>query len=291
MGYQDRDRHIIDYHLYRIPGMQGHPGGGVFRGPKVTAAEYITCIGGAQTFGCYCEHPFPALLGKELSVASLNLGSGGAGPTFHQSNPVLMSLTNGARLAIVQMYSGRSISNSRFHITHHGMEGVDSLDGRRMTAAEFFKEVIVNEPQSVMRLVNKTRRNYVDAFVRLLRSIAVPKILFWFSIRKPQYKESVELPIWKLWGAFPQFVNLEMVDEIRPHADDYVECVSDIGLPQLLLDRNGAPASVKYRYDLLTDTETVQTHNTYYPSPEMHALASRMLVPVCRKYLPGYDRP
>jgi hypothetical protein len=229
------------------------------------------------------------LLGTELPVPCLNLGAGGAGPTFHQSNEVLMSLINKSRLAVVQMYSGRSVSNSRFHISHHGMEGVDLSDGRRMTAAEFFKGLIVNEPQSVMPLVRETRRNYVDALIRFLRSIVVPKILFWFSVRTPAYRESVDLPIWKLWGAFPQFVNLEMVEEIRSHADDYVECISDAGLPQRLVDRNGEPTSVKYRYDLLSDVETVETHNTYYPSPEMHALGARALAPVCRKYLQRND--
>lgn len=285
MGYQERDREIIDYHLYELPGVKPHPGGGRFRGPRVTGQRYVACVGAAQTFGCFCEKPYPALLAQSLGVETLNLGAGGAGPTFHNSSPELLRHINGARLVIVQVLSARSQSNSLFQTTHHGMEGVRLSDGKRMIAQEFFAELLRNEPHRVREVVEETRRNYLRDMIRLLGDISPPKILFWFSIRRPEYQEAYELPVWKLWGAFPQFVNRQMVETLQEHSDDYVECVSNKGLPQPLFDKSGKPTTITYGYSLLKPEVVTETHNRYYPSPEMHEEAARLLGPVCRKYL------
>jgi hypothetical protein len=84
----------------------------------------------------------------------------------------------------------------------------------------------------------------------------------------------------------PQLVNREMVDEIRRHADDYVECVSSRGLPRKLLDRNGRPVAVARNYNLWRP-ERPQRYfeDSYYPSPEMHEEAAAALMPACRRLL------
>jgi hypothetical protein len=76
-----------------------------------------------------------------------------------------------------------------------------------------------------------------------------------------------------------------MVQEIKPLADDYVECISARGLPQPLVSRfTGEPASVVHRADLGAGK---QDFNTYYPSPEMHVDAADALIEACRKYAHG----
>ncbi len=285
MGYQDRDREIIDYEMYELPGVRPHPGGGCFRGPRLCGPDYIACVGAAQTFGCFCEKPFPSLLAERLGIETLNLGSGGAGPTFHNSNARLMQYINDARLVIVQVLSARSQSNSLFKTTHHGMEGVRVADGQRMIAQEFFTELMLHEPKKIKQIVEETRLSYVQAMIRLLKNIRKPKILFWFSVRTPEYQEEYELPVWKIWGAFPQFVNREMVSELEKHSDAYVECVSRRGLPQPLFDKQGRPATLTYGYTILKPEVITETHNRYYPSPQMHEDAARLLTPVCRELL------
>jgi hypothetical protein len=285
MGYQERDRHIIDYRMYELPGVAPYPGGGLFRGPEVYGEEYIACVGAAQTFGCLCREPFPLLLAQRLGVPTLNLGYGGASPTFHASNAALMGYINRAPLAIVQVLSGRSQSNSRFRITDHGMEGVRIADGQRMTAEEFFTGLLLESPNDLPAVVAETRENYLQAMLRLLEAIRVPKILFWFSVRKPDYQEAYELPIWRLWSNFPQFVNRPVVERLREHCDAYVECVSRRGLPQPLFDSDGNPTVITYSYNLLTQQPVTVTYNQYYPSPEMHRHAADLLEPVCRRLL------
>jgi hypothetical protein len=285
MGYQQRDKEIIDYEMFELPGVRPYPGDGMFRAPRPTSDTYIACVGAAQTFGCFCEKPFPVLLTERLGVETLNLGSGGASPTFHNSNSAVMRHINQASLVIVQVLSGRSQSNSMFRLTHHGMEGERVADGLRMTAEEFFEGLLKTAPESVPLIVRETRQNYVRDMLRLLQDICRPKILFWFSARTPEYAEEYPLPIWKLWGAFPQFVNREMINQIKRYADEYVECVSDRGLPQPLIGKDGKPAWVRHSYKLVKEKVTVESYNRYYPSPEMHEEAAILLEPVCRKLL------
>jgi hypothetical protein len=162
------------------------------------------------------------------------------------------------------------------------MEGIRVRDGASMTASEFFTDLVREAPEQVPRIVAETRRNFVRDMCALLKNIRPPKLLLWFSVRKPEYPAEVALPLWKLWGAFPQFVNRPMVDMLRAHSADYVEVVTSRGLPQPLRDRAGNPATVVHAYGRESSTAT---QNTYYPSPEMHEDAAEALDVPCRKLL------
>jgi len=281
--YQEQDRALIDYALYELPGVKPHPQGGVFRGPPVAGESYVACIGAAQTFGRFARLPYPVLLREHFGIETLNLGSGGAGPGFHNSNRVLLEYINNARLAVVQVLSGRSESNSRFRIKFHGAWGVRLSDGVEMSAEEFFDDLLRTRPDQARAVVTDTRRNYVNNMIRLLTDIKVPKILFWFSTRTPEYHEVYEQPAARLFGDFPQLVTRRMVEEVRAHADGYVECVSRRGLPHLLTDESGRAQPIWTVVGPERRTRT--THNSYYPSAEMHADAADVLGPVCLRYM------
>ena len=78
MGYQDVHYEVVDYECF-ILGETGL----YFRGPEPNQLEpskYFVCLGAAQTFGCFCDRPYPLLLQEELGLACLNLGYGGADP-------------------------------------------------------------------------------------------------------------------------------------------------------------------------------------------------------------------
>lgn len=278
-GYQRSDAHIVDYELYELPGIDV-----VFRGPPVNGNEYVACLGAAQTFGRFVQAPFPRLLSRNLDIEVLNLGRGGAGPTFHLSNQRLIEYINRARLVVVQVMSGRSQANSLFNTAGHGLRGVHMTDGRELSADQFYTWLMGQNIQLARKVVAETRENYVEAMTKLLRAIKPPKILFWFSLRRPEYQECWELPLWRLWGDFPQFVNRAMMDELQERADAYVECVSRRGWPQPLFDRSGNPASFE-DVSLLTSETVVKFENRYYPSPEMHEDAAALLTPACRRLL------
>ena len=58
-GYQARDWEYVDYEMY-----QDEETGLWFRGPRpvLEGGNYFTCVGAAQTFGCFCPEPYPELL-------------------------------------------------------------------------------------------------------------------------------------------------------------------------------------------------------------------------------------
>ena len=277
--YQDRDYDIIDYELYPLPGT-----GYRIRGPQpetLAPDEYFTSVGAAQTFGCFCEKPYSALLAERLGLAPLNFGFAGAGPRFFVNAPDLLNYINDGRFAVVQVMSARSEDNSRFDTG--GQEYLTKrATGQKIGAEPAYRELLENERvETVAEIVAETRENWVMSYTRLLEAIRVPKVLFWFSVREPEYEESYSGDIYAFFGEFPQLVNGEMVEHIKPLADEYVECVSSRGLPQRLISRfTGKPVSIRHRSDLGGGW---QEFNPYYPSPEMQAEAAEALIEPCRR--------
>lgn len=303
-GYQARDHEIVAYHMYQLDGT-----GLQFRGPApafLAPGEYFTCIGAAQTFGCFCDRPFPHLLAERLGIPALNLGYGGAGPEFFARHDSLIRYANNGRFVVVQVMSGRSQSNSLFD--SGGLEYVvRRSDGARMAAAAAYERLLNGPPglglrrvplmgrlarvvtvPRVRRIVAETRLAWIDSYRRLLDPIRVPKVLFWFSKRQPEYVEDYR-SVPTLFGEFPQLVNSEMVGAVRDMCDGYVECVTHRGSPQPLRSRfTGEPVSVDPAADRADfRTQGLWTHNRYYPSPEMHHDAAEALTPPCGHLLHG----
>jgi hypothetical protein len=276
--YQERDYEIIDYQLYELPGT-----GYRIRGPSpptLAPREYFSCIGAAQTFGCFCERPYPALLAESLGLGPLNLGFAGAGPRLFVHQPRLLDYVNAGRFAIVQVMSARSEDNSRFD--SGGQEYLTRrVDGVKIGAEPAYRELLENESMSmVATLVQETRENWIESYTRLFHLIEVPTILFWFSTRSPEYQESYSGNIYEFFGEYPQLVTSWMVDRIKSLADYYVECISNRGLPQPLISRfTGEPATVRHRADLGGGWDS---YNPYYPSPQMQVEAAHALSEAAR---------
>lgn len=278
-GYQERDWEVVDYQKYRLTWRFAA------RGPaprRLRQNAYFACVGAAQTFGCFCEEPFPLLLERRLHLASLNLGCAGAGPSFFSNQRALMKYINRARFVIVQVMSGRSEDNSLFR--SDGLEWLHRRsDGVKLSAESAYQHLLEQHDHDFVRQVlHETRENWVKSFNRLLAAVTPPKVLFWFSQRSPGYVERLD-SAHGLFGEFPQLVNAAMVDAIKPHADAYVECVSTRGMPQLLRSRfTGQPVSVDYTRQ--GEAVNVDAYNSYYPSPEMHIDATEALFEVCAQY-------
>jgi hypothetical protein len=136
----------------------------------------------------------------------------------------------------------------------------------------------------VRRVVEETRRGWVESYRRLLSRIEVPVILFWFSKRTPAYVHGLS-SVDALFSEFPHMVNDAMVSQVRARCEAYVECVTHRGSPQPLYSRfTGAPVKVDPALDRpdLGGGEP-WTHNEYYPSPEMHEDASAALLAACER--------
>jgi len=272
--YQDLDVGAFDYELCRVDGIAGV----WFRGPSIDLSRpYVACIGAAQTFGRFCPAPFPALLGDRLGVQVLNLGVGGAGPQLFRSERYL-EILNAAEAVVVQVLSGRSEGNSLFDNADTGsLFGVRVRDGKRMRFEDFLSDLLAaGPPELVKRTVQDTRARYARHMASLLDAIRRPTVLFWFSSRSPDYEEDYA-SVGAILAAFPQLVNRATLEEIRPHTNAYVECISGTGLPQQLWRAETAIDG--------TTTEGSWLVNSYYPSPEMHAEAAALLTPVCARLM------
>ena len=311
-GYQVRDHEVVDYSMYRLGGT-----GLSFRGPPladVRRGSYIACVGAAQTFGCFCERPYPALLAESLGVPALNLGYGGAGPEFFLRQDRLLPWLNGARLVVLQVMSARSQSNPLYDCG--GLEYVRlRADGRRLGAQAAFRELLEGSKAiraaldalpgggrvgrklanlavrpRARRIVADTRAAWVQSNLDLIARIEVPVILFWFSTRPPAYREDYGT-VAKLFGAFPHLVTPAMLEPIRDRVAGWIECVTSRGSPQPLISRfTGRPVTVRTGADRPDLAGEPWRENRYYPSPEMHEDAAAALATACRDLLPAQTR-
>jgi hypothetical protein len=301
-GYQLRDFEIVDYQMFDLPGTRLS-----FRGPAPSTLDsgaYFTCVGAAQTLGCFCEHPYATLIAEKIGLPALNLGYGGAGPEFFERHESLDKFINGGRFLILQIMSGRSQSNSIFEC--RGLELLTRrIDGAKLSSNLGYSDLLYGVPSfqpgrflqrlsrrvfprlivpkllakpRIRRVIEETRRGWVESYQRFLSRINVPVLLLWFSKRQPHYQESFA-DIGGLFGEFPQLVNREMVESVRRLCDQYVECISDRGSPQLLVSRfTGKPAAVDPAQDRADFAGDLWTHNRYYPTPEMHEDAAQALL-------------
>lgn len=302
LGYQNRDAAVVDYQLW-----QAWPDGDWLRGPapsSLAPGSYFAAVGAAQTFGCFVTNPWPSLLAQQLGLPALNLGIAGAGPAWFRREEVRALLAN-ARFVVFQVLSGRSADNSRF--AGGGRERVRRTDGRELGADAAWREELqrdlvgIENPvlrgvrnrvaawfgrSTVRQLVHETRADWQRQFAALLDETAPPKLLLWWSRRRPDYRARYH-SLAGLFGEFPQLVDRAMVERLRPLANGYVECVTQRGSPQPLVDRHtGAPTSVQPAAAGTGEDPALRWHhNAYYPSPAMHEDAAAALLAPARALL------
>jgi hypothetical protein len=152
-----------------------------------------------------------------------------------------------------------------------------------MAEAAYREFLAKTNNETIKEILIETRTNYVNNMIKLLQLIEVPKILLWFSQREPDYTEEFE-DVRKFFGQYPHLVNQVMVDKIKPYTDEYVESISEDGMPQKLVNRFTGETPMVYKVH--KDKAEIKKFNTYYPSPEMHHHATEQLLPVCRKMHP-----
>ena len=285
-GYQKDDARAFDYQITKLPGIANMPVRGPITDPL--PEKYGVAIGAAQTFGRFVAKPYPAILAEELGLPVLNLGVSGAGPTSFSERPGVMAIINNAEFAIVQMMSGRSLSNSVFECGQDN-QGVARLRRRndapfQFAEIEYAQYMQTATPDQLLRLREEIRELYVAQMTRFLRQIKPPKILLYWSQRWPGAGNGSLEDVHNYWGAFPHFVNQAVVEQLKPHASVYVASVSSNGLPEPIFDPvTGEPLlvwpekqfpAVRYRH-----------HNNYYPSKQMHEEVAEALAPALAQVL------
>lgn len=276
IGYQLEDENIVDYSLWRLPGIDIDLRGPV---PELESDGYIVTIGAAQTFGRFVSEPYPEIISKRIGLPALNLGVSGAGPSFFVQRPKLLSIINNAKLAIVQVMSGRSSSNSLIEVQEN--QGIvkrvnAAADVKGVFAETAYLELLAElSPVELSELRAEIRFRALMEMQDLLRRITIPRVVFWFSDRDLDYSENLR-DLSGYWGGYPHFLNGQWLEAISPCAEATVKLVCSDGLPQPLFDRlTGEPVKI-WPEDKFPSIK-FRCHNRYYPSPEMHAAAAAAL--------------
>ncbi|XHR99070.1 hypothetical protein ACFB49_06650 [Sphingomonas sp. DBB INV C78] len=301
--YQTRDADIVDYREFQVRDCDVKfrgPGFDPFAAPE---GSFFTCLGAAQTYGCYYEHPFPDLLSRSLGMPALNLAVGGTGPGFYLQYPSLIEAMNRGRFVILQAMAARHESNGRFEADGYVEFVRDRVRGDSVTSAVAWQRIIDEEPEKAMQRVEEVRRNWVATTKALIDQLTVPVIFFWFSRRKADYEIDMDAIreqalrraqgkdeshfIDGLSGDFPHYVDGKAARAAAGLCDFYVECLSDRGMGQQLYNRHTGQAIHDISFAALGKeyVDMHQTRNIYYPSAEMHEDACAALLPVVRQML------
>jgi hypothetical protein len=259
-SYAVKDGQFIEYGLEQLHGEW-------FRGPLNRGPDSIAYLGAAQTFGRFAVEPFPAIIGDNLGLGTLNLGSGGKSPQYFLRRPELLEEVNRCRLAVIQVMAAKGMDNSLFRSKTGGAKGVRLDTGEQVRSLTIIPDLLgQGRDREARKVAQESQSNYVEAMRSLMKAVTPPKILLWISFHEPpgsdDYRDTLD-------AGFPQLVNSRLVNEIKPSADRFVEVVSRAGIPQDIRD---------YAGNLLRT-------NSYYPSPEMHRLAADQLTPVVKELI------
>ena len=193
-----------------------------FRGPhREVSGDYIVALGGAETFGCYVEDPFPTLLEQRLGMPCINLGTPHAGPDAFLADTDIIDLCRGAGLTVLQVPGAHALQNkfftlhkrrndrliqqspllraafpeadfSQYHFVRHMLHDLQQLSPRRF-------QLIKAELQRVWI----TRMNQLSA------KIAGPIVLVWIGDRTPDHDSD------SVMEGDPPFVTGDMLRQLR----------------------------------------------------------------------------
>ena len=283
MAEHQIDDPMFDYKLYRFGRSRQ-----VFRGPQPDLrGRFISFIGASNTFGRYNDDPFPSVIGNELDVKTLNLGTDGAGPGFFLGDPEVIQAASAAEVCVVQVMCASALSNRMFSVRprrNMRLHAVSDLLIGIYPEVEFdrfsFVHAMLKHLQALDEnrfklVVNEMKNAWIGRMQTLLTAVETKTIMFWFSQRDPdEHNSETGAPQY-----YPHFIDRSMIDSVKSAADGYVECTTAMGLPQ----------------DLTVDGKTVLfrpsgepiSKNQEFPSPEMHHAAAAALTPEITRLVSG----
>ena len=203
----------------------------LFRGPrKKMAGDYLTILGGTETYGKYIETPYPALVEKLLGVECVNFGCMNAGVDVFANESTVIEACAKARVTVIQAVGAQNMSN-RFYAVHPRRN--DRFVQASTLMKTIFREVDFTEfhftkhllstlqtlsPERFQVVEDELKAAWVARMKVLLGKIEGKTVLLWFAERTPEEK-SVQGEL----GSDPLFVDRNMIEAIRPFVTEVVE--------------------------------------------------------------------
>jgi len=283
--YQERDWEVVDYLEYEIPGVRMK-----LRGPAVdpTSGQYFSAIGAAQTHGTLVQKAFPQQVAEAFKLPVLNFGYPAANPGYFARQRAIIDYVNRGSFLILQVMAARAEPN-RFNEAQGYCETVRYREtGEILPAIITWKRLYDEHPGEAASAVRESREAWIEDNKLLLSQVKVPVIMLWISHER-YFKDRIDFvtefstaeKFMPLRMHFPQFVDAGCVDVVSKLCGELVVCDSRRNAGPLLISRfRGEPVVldstlIDPRYKGVTPP---MTHNSYYPSQEMHDDAAGMLI-------------
>ena len=209
----------------------------LFRGPaRRVRGDYVTFLGGTETFGRFIETPYPDMLEQTMGMTAINLGCQRAGIDAYLKSPGLLDICAMSKATVIQIMGAPNMSN-RFYT-------VDPRHNERFLRAskrfkEIYPEVDFSEFNQTSRMLTALARigpdrlhlvrhemqcAWVARMRTLLGQIEGKKILLWMADHAP-FSTATGGTICRE----PLFVDRAMLNAVRDHADALVEVVGRRG--------------------------------------------------------------
>lgn len=219
MGPEALDYFLCQYGTSKLP----------FRGPKRgLEGDYVTFLGGIETYGKFVQFPYPNLVEQETGLKSVNLGLGNVGVEIYLRDKSLLKICSGGLVTVLQIVGALNVSN-KFFTVH------PRRNDRFITASEKLRELY---PEIDFTDISFTRHlllsllhadaarfgevelelkaAWKDGMVRLIEEIGGPVVLLWLTDHEPGSGLEGE----------PIFVDYTMLEEIAPHAERIVKVIA-----------------------------------------------------------------
>ena len=205
----------------------------LFRGPKRKFDQpYLAMLGGTETYGKFCERPYPALLEERMDFAAVNLGCVNAGVDVFCAEQSIIDICAQAQVTVVEMTGAQNLSN-RFYAVH------PRRNDRFLRASNLLK--------TIYREVDFTEINFTRHLLKVLWEASPDK----FAMVEAELKEAwlgrmkrlisrFEGKVVLLWMADhapgapmsftpddpdPLFIDRDMVEALRPFVRGIAEVV------------------------------------------------------------------
>lgn len=159
--------------------------------------DFITFIGGSETFGKFCARPFADIVGSALGMTALNLGSPNAGLDVFQDDPTVLELARRARLRVVQVPGAQNVTNRMYSV--HPRRNDRFLKASRMLqllygevdftefhfTGHLLNALYTRDPERFELVAEELRQAWSARMATFLGRIGGPTIVLWMSRRAP----------------------------------------------------------------------------------------------------------
>lgn len=205
----------------------------LFRGPRRRLDRpYLAFVGGTETYGKFIDRPFPMLVEKAMRQTCVNLGCVNGGVDAFVNDATLMEICQRADMTIVQLMGANYLSN-RFYSVHPRRNDrfltastvlqaiYDDVDFSEFSYTRHMLGALhTKSPDRFDIVVNELQLAWLARMRSLLNQIGPRVTLLWFSEDPLNDDHWADHP--GQLQTDPLFVNLSMVEQLRPLVSDVV---------------------------------------------------------------------